>query len=208
MRSLADSEGFILAYPQGSCLGGSSHSNPSLPPPENKSTGDDLGFIEALIKEISSKYNINSERIYAASYSNGAMMTYGLACYKSELIAGIGSVSGTMLDTDCVPSHPISVIKIHGTSDNVLAYKGNADVNSVETVLNFWNRFNNTNAPVVNTDDETGKKTEHYDYAGGTSIEHYKVIGGSHIWDMEYDGANTGELVWNFVSKYDLNGLR
>ena len=54
MRSLAESEQFILVYPQGSCLNGSSHWNPCLVEGDNKSTADDLGFVEAMIDDISS----------------------------------------------------------------------------------------------------------------------------------------------------------
>ena len=42
-----------------------------------------------------------------------------------------------------------------------------------------------------------------------TSIDHYKVIGGEHWWlDIEYEGLNTNRIIWDFVSKYDTNGLR
>lgn len=213
MRALSESEGFILVYPQGSCLGGFSHWNPSLPSSDNKSDADDFGFVEALINQLSNDYNIDLERVYACGYSNGAMLAYGLACYKSNLIAAIGSVSGAMLDTDCTPLHPIPLVNIHGTSDGVLPYNGSSEYNSVETTLNFWKNFNHTNTtPVVNSVDDNGTTIEHYIYPDGnnnTAVEHYKVIGGDHIWfNMNYQGNNTSELIWNFVSKYDINGLR
>jgi len=213
MRDLADTENFILVYPQGTCLDGSPHWNPSLPSADNKSNVNDLDFIEALINELSSSYNIDSERVYACGYSNGAMFSYGLACYKSNLIAAIGSISGTMLDTDCTPSHPIPLINIHGTSDDVLPYNGSSDFNSVETAINFWNTFNNTNAtPIFNSVNDNGTTIEHYEYNQGdnnVSVEHYKIVEGGHVWfNINYQGANTSELVWNFVSKYDINGLR
>ena len=115
MRDLSESEGFVLVYPQGTCLNGSSHWNPSLPSEDNKSNAYDFGFIEALINHLSSAYSIDSERVYACGYSNGAMFSYGLACYKSNLIAAIGAVSGTMVDSDCTPEHSIPLINIHGT---------------------------------------------------------------------------------------------
>ena len=46
------------------------------------------------VNDISSKYNVDIERVYAVGYSNGGMMAYGLANYKSDLIAAVGSVSG------------------------------------------------------------------------------------------------------------------
>ena len=53
---------------------------------------------------------------------------------------------------------------------------------------------------------------EHYVYDQGdnsVSVEHYKYIGGKHVWDIgTFQGQNTSELVWNFVSRYDINGKR
>ena len=124
MRSTADSENFILVYPQGTDLDGSPHWNAALNGGDNKSDVDDFGFIEALINKLSSENLIDLKRVYAVGYSNGGMMSYALACYKSNLIAAIGSVSGYMLqstssvsESECTPSHSIPLIKLHGTTD-------------------------------------------------------------------------------------------
>jgi len=214
MQSLANAENFILVYPQGTLLDGSSHWNAGLDTPDNKSDADDLGFIEALIIELSTQYNLDLERVYACGYSNGAMFSHALACYKSNLIAAVGSVSGAMLDTSsfCSPVHPTAIINIHGTADNVLPYNGNNDFYSTDIALNYWINFNNTQQnPVVNNYTDNGTTIEHYQYNQGTnnvSVEHYKVINGDHVWfEMNFQGNNTGELIWNFLSRYDVNGL-
>ena len=121
MRSLAESEIFILAYPQGSYLNGAAHWNACPTGIDNKSTADDFGFIESMINEISSSYNLDMKRLYAAGYSNGGMMAYGLANHKSDLIAAVASVSGAMLDCLGPTSHPIPIIHFHGTSESALA---------------------------------------------------------------------------------------
>lgn len=213
MRPLSDAENFILVYPQGSPLQGSPHWNPSLPNPDNKSNADDLGFIEALVNQLSADFKIDTKRIYACGYSNGAMMSFGLALHKNDLIAAVGSVSGTMLDTDITPSNPIPVIVIHGTKDGVLPYEGGSFFNSVETLLNFWINVNQANTkPIVTSDDDNGTSIEHYQYTEGkndVSVEHYKIIGGEHVWfKMKYEGSNTNELIWDFLSRYDTDGLR
>ena len=214
MRSLAESENFILIYPQGSTLNGSSHWNPSLPSNENKSNADDLGFIEALINKLTIDYMIDMKRIYACGYSNGGMMSYGLASHKSNLIAAIGSISGVMIDTDVNPSHPMPVIKIHGTSDEVLPYNGTSgEYNSVEATLEYWRNFNNTNTtPMVTSFNDNGTVIEHFVYANGdngATVEHYKVIEGGHVWfDINYQESTTNKLIWDFVSRYDINGLQ
>ena len=213
MRSLAESDTFILIYPQGSYLNGFSHWNACPIGGDNKSDADDFGFVEDIIDEISSQYNIDMERIYAAGYSNGGMMAYGLANYKSDLIAAVASVSGAMLDCIGNTSHPMPVIHLHGTDDYVLPYNGGKGVNSVQNTLDHWIDFNNTTTnPIISTEDSGGMVIEHYVYDQGdnsVSVEHYKYIGGKHVWDIgTFQGQNTSELVWNFVSQFDINGKR
>ena len=209
MRSLAEADTFILIYPQGSCLDGLSHWNACPLGGDNKSNADDFGFIESMITEISSQYNVDMERIYAAGYSNGGMMAYGLANYKSDLIAAVASVSGVMLDCTGPTNHPMPVVHLHGASDGVIPYNGSSDYNSAQSVLDHWINFNNTVlTPTVTSDNNI----EHYVYDQGdssVSVEHYKYIGGDHVWfSANFQGQNTSELVWNFVSRYGINGLR
>lgn len=213
MRALAESETFILVYPQGTCIDGFSHWNPSLAGGDNKSSAKDLDFIEALINKLSADYNIDNKRIYACGYSNGGMFAYGLANYKSDLIAAVGSISGTALDFNAPTSHPMPIIHLHGTSDGVIPYNGSSDYNSAQSVIDYWTNFNNTiNNPTINSESNGGTTIEHYVYDQGdndVSVEHYKYIGGGHVWFTEtYQGQNTAELLWNFFSKYDINGLR
>jgi len=216
-ESIAESENFILVCPQGLVLDGYSHWNPKLESPENKSHVDDFGFIEALIDELLSNYTIDSERIYACGYSNGAFLAYALACYKSDRIAAIGSVAGTMFNEMKIrgnPTHPTAIIDIHGTSDKYVPYDGDGDVLlSIETVLDYWISYNKTSIkPLKSRYNDRGTIIKHYAYAdgdGGTSVEHYKIIEGGHNWpDINYRGSDTSRLIWDFVSKYDMNGIR
>jgi len=212
MRSVAESGTFILAYPQGSCSDGFSHWNPCPLGGDNKSDADDFGFVEAMINEISSEYRIDADRVYAAGYSNGSMMAYGLANYKSELVAAVASVSGTMLDCIGPTDRPMPVVHLHGTNDWVIPYNGNSFYRSAQSVLDHWIRFNNTTTdPTVVTDFSGGLSIEHSVYDQGdrsVSVEHYKYIEGDHVWfDATFEGQNTAALIWNFVSRYDVNGV-
>lgn len=216
MRTQADANGFILVYPQGACLDGDPHWNAGLPSATNKSTVDDFGFINALIDELAADYVIDSERIYACGYSNGGYFSYALACYHSDKIAAVGSVSGTMLTEskiNCSPVHPTSVIVLHGTSDNVVPYNGTEGLESTSSVIDYWIGYNNTDtSPTVVNYTGGGMNVEHQRYANGdslTAVEHYKVNGGDHVWfDLNISGSNTSQLIWDFVSQYDINGLR
>ena len=216
MRPMADSGTFILVYPQGTLLDGNPHWNAGLKTERNKSDADDFGFVEALIDEISSDYNIDPARVYACGYSNGAFFAYALACFHGDKIAAIGSVAGTMMAetyNECNPSHPTAMINIHGTSDAIVPYGGGEGLKSIDEVLAYWTGFNNTGVtPEINRVNDGATTLERHFYTDGdknTSVEHYKVIDGGHVWfDINYDGANTSALIWNFVSRYDVNGLR
>ena len=212
MLSIAETEGFILVYPQGSLMNNYSHWNPSLPSSTNKSDADDLGFIEMLIQQLSIDYSIDSKRVYACGFSNGGMMSYGLAHHKSNLIAAVASVSGAMLDPESSPTHPMPILIIHGTNDDVIPYNGSNDYNSLESTMNYWINFNKIDSLSKSKTTTSGNNSIQYFSYGvgenGVSVEHYKVIQGGHEWfNLNYEGNNTNELIWNFFSKYDIDGL-
>ena len=123
MRPVADTANFILVYPQGLELnnGGSTHWNSMLVSDSNKSSVDDFGFIDALIADLLLTYNIDSTRLYATGFSNGADMSFTLGCYLQNRIAAVAPVSGLMLNnpySNCSLSIPTGVMIVHGTSDN------------------------------------------------------------------------------------------
>ena len=217
MRDIADVENFILVYPQGTSLDGYPHWNAGLDTPGNKSDADDFGFVDAMIVELSAEYNIDPKRIYACGYSNGAFFSYALACFSSDKIAAIGSVAGTMLEESyqqCSPSHPTPMINLHGTQDFVVPYTGSGEgLTPIVDVIDYWVGYNNTQTtPTVNSVSDRGLTIEHYQYANGDNgveVEHFKIVGGDHVWfEMDYQGSGTSQLIWDFVSRFDIDGLR
>ena len=52
---------------------------------------------------------------------------------------------------------------------------------------------------------------EKYSYRNDSNIlvEHYKVNDGNHVWfDFNYKGKKTNEIIWDFFSKFDIEGYR
>ncbi|MHA7058890.1 extracellular catalytic domain type 1 short-chain-length polyhydroxyalkanoate depolymerase [Aquimarina sp. M1] len=220
-REIADTEGFLIVHPMGTVDNvGNTHFNVGW----GTSTVDDVGFTEALIDEISSNYTINTDRIYSTGMSNGGFMSYKLACELSNRIAAIASVTGTMnknQPNSCTPSHQIPVMEIHGTADTTVPYQGANWIESTPDVVNFWVNFNNcdTTPQIIDIPDTAptdGSTVEHQLFTNGdngTQVEHYKIINGGHTWpgsafgssDTNYD-IDASALIWNFFSKYDING--
>ena len=221
MRALSDSEQFILVYPQGTKLWGSTHWN--VGSWTTGSQANDLDFIDALTDQLANNYNLDEERIYACGYSNGGFFSQELACQLSNKIAAIGTVAANMsIQTvkNCDPSHPVPVITISGTMDNVVQYDGSQPEGTIShnNTLDYWITFNNMDSEPIISDLQDinipdGSSVTLYQYLNGDNyveIEHYKIVDGGHDWpgtfgNMDID-ANT--VIWNFVSQFDINGKR
>lgn len=218
MRPVADSGNFILVYPQGTDLEGSSHWNTSEIGGDNKSSADDHGFITYLIDQIEVAYSVDTTRIYAVGYSNGGFFSYSLGCFLGDQFAAVGSVSGTMLDDSyqaCEPTHPMGMINVHGTSDGVVPYEGGTGYTSIPDVVSWWVNYNGAETTAVESSSQSeGTTIERYSYpssdgGNGIGIEHYKVINGDHVWfEEEFEGVSLGQTIWDYMSQYDTSGLR
>ena len=221
-RPIADTAGFLVVHPMGTIdLLGNPHWNVGW----GSSTVDDVGFTSALIDSLSAQYTIDPERIYSTGMSNGGFFSYKLACELSHRIAAIASVTGTMnvgQSATCNPSHPMPVMEIHGTADDVVAYDGNIFFASTPSVVDFWVSKNQCETPatftaIPDTDLSDASTAEHYLYPNGNSgvsVEHFKIIGGAHTWPgSAFGGAGTNqdikasEEIWRFFSQYDIHGL-
>lgn len=154
---------------------------------------DDVGFINALIDELSSKYPIDPKRIYATGMSNGAKMSYRLACHLSDKIAAIAPVAGSMEVPDCAPKHPISVMVFHGTADKHVLYEGGVPEksmdkrnprvdNSVRHAISYWTKHNRCTQAAERTE-RWGIVRDAFDNcADGSSVVLYSILGGGHAW--------------------------
>ncbi len=221
LRPIADTANFIIVHPNGTKdLNGDQYWNNF-----DGSTVDDLGFLSALIDTISSRYTINQNRIYSTGMSNGGFMSYDLACFLSNRIAAIASVTGSIVLSHlatCNPTHPTPVMEIHGTADATVPYAGTAVFSPTESVVNYWVGYNQcdttpafTALPDISTTD--GCTAEHYVYSGGNhgaTVEFFKVLGGAHTWPgaaftigVTNQDFSASKEIWRFFNQYSLDVL-
>jgi polyhydroxybutyrate depolymerase len=87
---------------------------------------DDATYLRAVIAEVSSRYDVDRDRIFLVGHSNGGFMSHRMACDHADLVAALVSVAGaTFLDPDdCSPSEPVSVLQIHGREDDTIRFAG------------------------------------------------------------------------------------
>ena len=84
---------------------------------------DDVGFIREMIARMERQASIDTKRIFATGMSNGAMMSWRLACEVPEIRA-IAPVEGTDNSSSCNPAHPVPVIQFHAVDDEMVAFSG------------------------------------------------------------------------------------
>ena len=226
MRPIADTANFIAVYPQ-AAVDPTDGSNSWLH--KTPTTHNDVNLIEAIIDTLSNDYNIDNDRVYACGYSEGGLFSYELGCRLNNRIASFASVSGSMLTESyrlnngfgsCSPIHPTAVLLIPGTSDGSFhsMYNGFQPYYlSVNEITTYWANHNNTAinptvTAVPNSNTSDGSTVEKRIWENGdncVAVQELKVINGDHDWPGSSGNMdiNASQEIWNFVSKYDINGL-
>lgn len=218
MNAIADTAGFIVAYPEGTL-------DNSSQPYWNAGYGtgvDDIGFIDALIDTIAANYTVNLQRVYSTGLSNGGIMSNTLACALNHRIAAIAGVAGTMSvgqQAACSPSNKIPVLHIHGTSDVVVPYAGNGALLGVNALVTHWRTHNgltstSTTTSFSNTNLFDGSTANLIRYETGSTypVHLIRVNNGGHSWpgsgvivsgntNMDFDASLE---IWKFFSQYNL----
>lgn len=183
---------------------------------------DDVEFVHALIEDVATLTPIDRRRVYATGISNGALMSYRLACELSDEIAAIAPIAGTQNFEPCLPARPLSVIHFHGTADQNVPYDGGigdksisqVDFASVRQTIDFWLEFDG--CPPEPTRVRTGDIV-HERYGScdeGTAVELYTVVGGGHAWpggnkprgpaDAPTQEISATRLSWEFFAAHPM----
>lgn len=101
---------------------------PNAPRHMDSDGAEEFAYVDAVIADVSTKFSINTNRMMAAGFSAGGMMTWNLACARSDLFAGFAPISGTFwMEPPATCNGPIAnVIHIHGDSDPTVPLNGRA----------------------------------------------------------------------------------
>ena len=139
MDAKAAARGMITVYPQGA---GNSWNAGSCCGRAQAEGIDDVRFLRQLVGEIESELCIDRNRVYATGMSNGAMMSYRLACEASDLVAAVAPVDGVEALPRCTPRRPVPVLSLNGTSDILVRWEsGRFGLGSaLETAANLRRR--------------------------------------------------------------------
>jgi len=161
---------------------------------------DDVLFIDQIIDEVMSAYEVDDENLFVLGTSMGGYMTYQYALRSSKRLSGIISIAGSMgtkiKGIDNRPKAP--VCDFHSITDEVVPYTGSYELSlpiflkakitlamPKEEVINYWRETNSTGEPIT-------EQIEYYPSTTGIAVTkitypnpeneviHYKTDGAPH----------------------------
>ena len=199
MNSIAEREGFIAVYPQGTIDSyGNAFFNVGYEFNDD-SPINDVSFIRELVKSISQEFNLKRKRAFATGMSNGGDMSYLLACTSSDLFKAVAPVAGVLmkgLKDSCELSSPVPIFEIHGTADKISLFEG--DLNNEEgwgayydlpsTIDFFAERYQLANKSIKQiTSKESGADYDifferHWSDDLEEEVWMYRIENGRHVW--------------------------
>ncbi len=241
MDETADREGFIVVYPAGSSIKWFLKDrlliwNDGRPYKDGtQSKINDVGYIEKLLDELQILFNVDTKRVYACGYSNGAQFTYRLA-KRTDRFAAIALIAGQRPAHDPYdppPSRPISIMQFMGVEDKIGMYYGGSTppgaglkgvAKPVTAVIESWVEFNQCSHTPVEVK-RIGKAvlTRYGSGQDGAEVAFWKLEDGGHTWPGGGEAdpraeklglgkmghinrdINASDLMWEFFRKHTLN---
>jgi polyhydroxybutyrate depolymerase len=232
----ADSEGFLAVFPEGTPPDtdrpGSFTNNPQTwndgsrrPTVGAAQSGvEDMKFVSVMLDDLKERFNVDTHRIYATGFSNGASMSFRLARDLSSEFAAIAPVAGVDWLSDKKPSRPVPVLYITGTADPLNPIEG-GEIHigaksfgrkpSSREMIEKWVELHGCRETPHIVTDENGARKVAYACADGAEVVVFCTIDGhGHHWPggrvvlpAAMAGKNTAKLkatdvIWNFFTKH------
>lgn len=221
LRAVADTAGFLLAYPQGLTVETRLGTDVGWNFDGSFGAWDDVAFASRLIDHVDADYAVDLSRVHATGFSSGSMMAFTLACRLSDRIASVGGVSGPLAEKffveGCPDARSVSTLLVHGTADPIIP------LSEADLTPSFWAQHNGCSVdssvtPLPNVDPADQSTVTHIDYPDckpGTEVSFYRVENGGHTWPGStgqlpaFFGAtnrdvHAASLIWDFFVQHPI----
>ena len=201
---LGQKDGFVVVFPNGT----------GSPVQWNTSTrakpNPDLDFLAAMLNQVEASQCIDTSRVYASGFSDGAFMVSTVACTMSNRFAAIAAVSGLQLPTPCHTTRRVPILAFHGTADPILFFNGGVGIGTLNQALGRGGSGGSTTTTTTppaklhgsgypatvqawavkdgcsprSTDARVASQIilRTYTCPKGTAVKFYIVLGGGHAW--------------------------
>ena len=209
LTEAAGARGYAVVYPEG--MGRRWN--------DGRGTGsaaDDVGFVRALLDSLRAELPADPRRIYATGISNGAALSFRLACELPGTFAAIAPVAGALpaaLEERCAAGTPVSVVMFQGTRDPLMPYDGGdlsfrrGSVLPAPRAAALFARLNGCAAEPLRTaeadtvaDGTRVRRTTWGECRDGRSVVLFIIEGGGHTWP---GGPRVGRAVGRVTRDLD-----
>ena len=216
----ADYSNFIVVYPEGVKVAGNRTWNAGgCCAPATTLNIDDVGFVNSLLNNLFSTRPIDTTRVYATGFSNGALLCYRLANQLTHRFAAIAPVAGNLMYYPWNPSRAIPIISFHSYADQNVKYYGGVTIGTTGTYFPPQDSMFNIigshyNCTILkDTVFHNISQYDHYTYSHcscNAIIEQYVSYDGEHSWPggqatggvTVSNQFNATDLMWKFFQNY------
>jgi polyhydroxybutyrate depolymerase len=210
----ADTEGFAIAWPNGTGSGAANSWNGGFCCGAAADEDvDDTGYLRSLVDAIAQEVVVDRRRVYATGISNGGAMTQRLACEAADVFAAAAPLAfpiGLLPIESCAPSRPIPVLTFQGTTDVLVPYEGAGPFPSALESFTHWRTEGGCGSGEVEESTVSGDSDCAVDTScapgvevGLCSILSTEEIVGGHILYINPD-FDLAEVAWAFLSRFTL----
>ncbi|NQY89970.1 MAG: hypothetical protein HRT51_19950 [Colwellia sp.] len=175
---------------------------------------NDVAFIKQLVHKIRTDYQISKPKLFIVGESNGAWMTYLLACEAAEelgisAMATVGATIPFTVQENCPLTANIPLLHMHGDADNTVSYQGIPGWNNAveDNMSYFADKYGcepiateTVLADVDKTDNTRVTKYIYHHCQQGAAVEYFRIHNGGHTWPS----ANVEQSELGLIS-YDIN---
>jgi polyhydroxybutyrate depolymerase len=224
LKPVADAHTFLYVYPDGTkdSLGNQFWNATDACCDIFGAKPADDEYLMEIVRDIQSKFNVDSKRIYLIGHSNGAFMSHRMACAHSDVFAAIAPLAGdTWKDqSKCAALEAVGVLQIQGDADATIAYGGGGPLwpqggtypGSVETAAD-WATKNGCTGSLTDTGTSLDIDTALANAETGVSkytcthgaVELWTIHGGGHLPSLHTDPTKMptwGELLYGWLSQH------
>jgi polyhydroxybutyrate depolymerase len=202
LTQVADEHRFVVAYP----MSWRPRGFWQYPEPDNARSG--LRLLRATIDAVGRTACVDTGRVLVTGISSGGRMTYAAGCELADVVLAIAPVSGGTRQLPlCHPVRPISILDVHGTSDQIVSYRGRGPGHDgrVRDVMDGWARREGCNArPRARRIDRFVVRLEWPGCRAAVRVAHLRIEGGRHAWPPLGGPAGIGidgaEEIWRFFA--------
>lgn len=199
IHPIADREDFIVVYPYGVDGQWNDGRGKTFRRADDNTGVDDVGFIAAILDELTRSGNADPRRIYVVGLSNGGMMTYRLGIELGDRLTAIAAIIANLPANLAhkKPIRPLPVLIMNGTADPMMPWGGGAvrvlgkaygEVLSTAATVKYWVEAAGLTGPTEtrkvqdrSPDDSSTVEIEVYRKPQGSlEVVLYKIVGGGH----------------------------